>query len=929
MANRNVLVDLAAEVFRLAPADTDDYVPSSSVLMRRFMIPPSEGRTRLVFPHRTTSRSGRTDVDEPSVSVPKFIKEAHQLGPYELTLLRELATKGGGILILRGHAGSGKSSIFIQLCEHLVAHSNLTPPGAYGITTAAVRVSARNLRTEFGKAPTKHKELQIAKFFGRLADALYSSLLDQINSGNPEVDAANLVTLFENATNHLIPRRRKTAKHGGGHNDGVTLAREMYRAGLQSGMNVGTKNTLVNATFQALREKSSEKALAVVLRMCMHIGEAHRRSGAMFIVILDDLDVVAQPYQSALIEIFNLESENWDSGFQLVAPVRLSTFARLEPILSPLLAADGSKGTFIFKWAEFTSCWPHEIVVCRLVRFLLQPEQYQAYELIEDEDKAECYRRFAQLWYHLTAHDLQRTLDAAAGTNLRDAMLLVHQWPANRHPPSSDSVVDLSTVAEVKTVLHERMAYYHLVGIARGMERLLEESIDHEHDLNGIISAISVTRIGERFAIQASEALVERIYGLRGLRSVVRLSESEFSRWLRPALSGELSTIFVKGCARFKNDVRLTSISLIHRKKNFVSAFERKIATVGPRPDLLDEPERSILGVLRDWVRDEIVQGIETDVDLRTVQRGFDRSPTYGVAQLFGFERYERSRFLASRALLGCRERDERFSFFAGIANVFTLDGEQVNLAPLYALLYVREHQEKLVADVERALLEAGFNSADVSSALKLLTAAEHRLLWVGPRDHFSSPAAVKKLRNARLFISEAGIQYLDYLSTLSAYLYIAFDEIDSLVLSRIDKQLHLDLGRDAEEADEHDNRLIARSIFARQSLEHVVRSEVDRLGLVQDVARLKLVWGFVGVAAGVDAAVRAMPSWVAALSSHAKRNPTLSKEIGTHIEGWTYATSGWIRLVEERFGENRVTRIWREAVRRTIEDVRFLGISA
>lgn len=727
-----------------------------------------------------TDHSAEQDTPRlPARSLPSWIKRPELLGPYERNALSIVLTESKSLRVIRGGSGSGKSSTHLFLTRFLSTNDGeknrrACPP----LLLLDLQCLPNQVRheCEAGLAIEQQFELLIRYISSQCLGLFRSNVLPQ----------SGLETLGE-----WIWQDTKGAP-----------ALAIVGAAMESAL-----STCPQLREELAGERDFEKAVTTygnAVRKAPHYHDAlflalfpflslaeHLKSPIA--LVLDNLDPVRAVLQDRLVSQLAriARSPEWRPSVSFLLPVRLTTFQQV-------------MGSTAFEKYRHEAPDPIDIILLRLIVFILRPEQVPHYQSLRDARlRHAVLRRVLDFCVFLMDRGcrLASMLRAAAGSNLRNALLLAHTWCES---------VDLATGEGEPTLgsaLTEFRSRARQVVASCTLSRMAETTSSH---LSGFIESCTSSRNGAKLSTEDIAAVSQIL--ARGIEEVVAdfriMCESENTAEdyrdlivseikdeilpiLHDAISNEAFPLRQKVTSELENALGIAALAglqaasisdlSIRLREELLRMASTSTASGVPRVEIC----KLFLTLLAHSIHPG--QSAETGghhTDRQSEQRAWSAGMSEPRARRYD---PETSRFEAEYYLLEARipDMDAKQTLPGSsvtvaplrnrslIVNLFR-NRDSICMAGLHALYFIMQAPDRKMRRgqlLDSLSLAFGYSSAEIDGALSGMVGVETRLLYSGLTDAFVGVSNWREQPNEVVRPSTAGTGYHEDLIITPAYL--------------------------------------------------------------------------------------------------------------------------------------------------------------
>lgn len=712
------------------------------------------------------------------MELPEYVGAQDLLGTFEQSLLSNILTSRASLLIFRGAAGTGKSSTFLHLAEH--CNEYIDEPEAaspFGFPLSCLRVSCMDVAGEMtgmdaidasaadlAEADADHVRQAVSDVLSSISETLMSELRTRCERFGRLIlraleRATDLKTTLRASPDYSalqkidrdLKNRERTKRHD--EIDREKAAEELIDEFLNS-------------------SPSAKESFRLVMQLCATLAEGRGEHNRPFLVILDDVDALPATVQLELLPLVTPSSSHWRGGLRVVMPMRLSTFR------------NGVNVKYAVEY-QFIGPEPSAVLFQRITRFLTDPKRYWRGT---DAQKRATYSRLAELWLCLASRDgwVRETLDAAAGTNIRNAFDLAQNWAMNSHYVRSVDVKHEEFKRDLEGMLTPLFVDECIETCSRALLRFL--------------SSVSAAHKDQRINDSWCDKFLARLISDLGD------SLSEFFAdlpLLYPGFDPANAAAIAFACeaGRIRDGLRyaylerqaprhLRELRAGRLRTMLSAAMERRSDVEGDAGGAeATRVLRSAVGAMRELLGDA---GLDAPAPPEEEQRGKFPSALAAAIAEGGHDR-EIGKFRAARALLADRHKPREL-FGERVVNVYTIDGVTVSAVRLRVLSLINDAKAGGL-EGQRLLDDAavtGIKPKTLARAMKDLMGVDRRLVWCTRKDIIASADDLKDRADQRFVLSAAGNSYLNRLVRSPAYLQLSLDEIGQVSSAQSDRSIEM-----------------------------------------------------------------------------------------------------------------------------------------
>lgn len=773
------------KVFNLSPVTRRDSYIASAVAQTR----------------RSLNDHGLHTMPPASYDLPKWLRP-ETLGPYETRLLASLLYSPGPIIVLRGGTGSGKSSVLGHLCQHATAALKEVERAELPIFCGQmlIQIDLQTFPIKAHKVLDDSDTIDVSELLKSISDSLFAALGRTVKNDD---DTGRILL------DALCAEDEETM--------GIRHA-VMYEVRQNCDPTPESWQTLSGTErFQAFRvaTKTLPPGSQLVAALCV-FRTLHRLlnkgrgedSEWPIVIVLDNIDPLPPPYQSELLRTLSqiTSGDSW-GNMRVVLSMRLSTYEQ-------------HIGALRFNHYEHDAADPAEIVFVRTTIALLVPEAYPAFKTLKPQLQELAYATLLRLFGHLVDRGghFSSVLSAMTGTNIRHALTHAHRW-----------CVALSAKAGGETRgqrqafqswLRSALCRHYLDELGTRLERevhtYLREIGTNTADLSDLDTK-AMTTIAQGVAAVVRRALdtAEVFQSFRdddaSPRAVLaQVFRGGVFRELSPQQQGGEPSVNASLCAGL---CRCLELSKQHGAAAQLDTFALNVAEILDSYSTADNPDATLL---YRWVGSAIRQVVGQKRSSKEWSR-IARSATTAADTISGIWRTDSSRYEAETLLLS--SKNDVNQEVPRCLNVFSIDGQRVCpvLLRLLYVLWFRGNTEVTRQHLLDSLLAHGYALQEVEQALSQAMSIDHRLIYSDIHDQFlgmnqwlKGPARVVRL-------SSAGMEYLQTLLAVPAYVQWALSGIAEVSESRAQ------IGGDVK-------TIRGRLLTARYGYELAIEKELHRI---------------------------------------------------------------------------------------------------
>ena len=718
------------EIFSVAPVIRPDVYIASAVAQARRTLHHHEART----------------MPPPAYELETWLRP-ELLGPYETTLLATLLYSPGPVIVLRGGAGSGKSSVLGYLGRHVYECAAALPPGTLGLgyRTFIAQVDVQTLVPPLDFQSTEEPPI----------DSLLSHIAESLSTVAQSLEEADVKRVLAGVMNDRPTREPVSIRH----NVSAALFRDCKPDSKhwQEASPAECLRLFGEAAAKLHADDHLVAWLAVFRTVHRELNGGDTRGNTWPVVlVLDNVDPLNAVQQSRLLRTLNrvTSGPEWGNS-RIVLAARLSTF---EQHIS----------TLGFHYYDHDAADPADVVLVRTALAIFAPEAYGSFASASVAAKNHIYDALYELFAHLVDRgyffDL---LSAMSGTSIRNALGLAHDWclSARINTLTQESWRKDEFQRQLRTALCKN----YLQELAQRIGRQAQMVV---HDLLARFDPqrVSVTL----FSKELSDAITRVIHsaepcrtfadGDRSPRAILgrKLQEGLLEALRTQAKDDPHGTLLCTVCSLME------SASTLGMPADTVSEVAAKVAS-----EFDGEPgDQPVVDALRGWVSSAITSCVSSRVKLREMER-LRRAASFEHQGLHADA--ESSRFSAQMRLLS--SSGPAGANVARALNAFALDEERicpVILRILYTLRY-RGNADTTRANLIRSLKRHNYSDDEICTGLKAVLALPRRMVFSGIDDHFQGIDDWIASGDKIVKLSSAGVGYLDVLLHVPSYLQWCF----------------------------------------------------------------------------------------------------------------------------------------------------------
>ncbi len=822
------------KIFSLDPVEVSPHYVVSALAQARLTTLPS--KRSLVLEHHERN-------------LPDWVGRPELLGPYERSLLSTVVSSPGGAIVFKAGTGSGKSSTFRYLRNHLAEHKiggeYATPIALLDLQQVDDRLKHGNDDGGLSKADqvsllllAVSERLEVALETGVSPDLFGSVIAKALDS---ETSAGSTIGIFEVAAKTARDQLRRL------HSDWESLRGK----------------SLSEALTEVSKGMEPRERLGLWLLIAAELARHEAEQDRCVVAVLDNMDPLRAKLQDDLLHVLAAlaKQSRWGS-LKLVLPVRLTTFRR---VISDVhfLAYEHECPDIV------------ELVHIRLITFLLAPHGHQVFKQWSPKVQGSVLARLVEFWCHLADRGghMADMLRALSGTNLRNGLTYAHRWCLSdrlRSGQLASGVLD-----GLQDFVADVIAPYVLETSAEAVGRAMAQRIS-----DGEIRLLHLSKSPDLLSDQIVEGLCRSIADILdetlSTQHYEKRTHDPRSTFLHTAtnsvlglLQQETDTTDGVGLLRYRLEVSNLLNTLQRGHENSLDfselfggvASQLEADAEGPPPEF----ERAALRWAACGIR------LATKRPITTGQWRIERRQPISLeeSQIQGFlHSYQtrNSRYVAERCLL---EPDG-----PSAVNVFGADRADLCPVPLHTLylLFHTEGGSMATRDLLMGLRSYGYDDDDIDFALSCMVNSDTRLIYSGVTDEFDGIAEWFKTKTREVSLSSAGRAYVTTLMAAPSYVQWALSTNDT-VATRV-------------RADDTDS-ILGRLEAALRGLKVVVEEEFEQLRRMR-LAGTITGWSFPpGMPCGnasADVFFRSLGSFVSVLSYTKRINREWADALSTEF---------------------------------------------